>query len=227
MIKGILFDFNGTLFYDSDKHIAAFQKFFEKRGLQKPSEEYIVKNIFGRTNRTIFSEQYRADAADEELDAYGREKEELYREACLEDMESFHLAEGAEEFLDYLKEKGIPYNLATGSDIDNVSFYFERMGIGRWFDIDRIVYNDNTLPGKPAPDVYIEAARRIGLTPAECIVFEDGTSGIKAANSAGAGAVFAVASPELDSPVTDDVRVDGEIYDFKAYISILKKFELA
>ena len=48
MIKGIIFDFNGTLFYDSDKHIWAFRRFFEKRGLSLPSDEYIVKNIFGK-----------------------------------------------------------------------------------------------------------------------------------------------------------------------------------
>ena len=61
MIKGILFDFNGTLFYDSDKHIAAVQEFFLRRGLDVPDAEDIVLNMFGKTNRTIFRDRYKKD----------------------------------------------------------------------------------------------------------------------------------------------------------------------
>ncbi len=226
MIKGVLFDFNGTLFFDSDKHIDAFKRFFAKRGLEVPTSEYIVTNVFGKNNRTIFSEQYRADATDEELDSYGDEKEELYRVSCLESPETFKLIDGACEMLDFLKQNRIPFNLATGSNIDNVKFYFEHLGIGKWFDIDKIVYDDNIIKGKPAPDVYLEAARRIGLDASECIVFEDGTSGIRAANSAGAGAVYAVYSPELRSPVTPEVKADGEMNDFRDYKMVLKRFGL-
>lgn len=224
MIKGMLFDFNGTLFYDSDKHISAVQKFFSLKGLPVPSEEDVVLKMFGKTNRNIFKEYYRDDATEEELDAYGKEKEALYRESCLSSPETFHLLDGVYEMLDYLKENGIPYNLATGSPIDNLEFYFEYMDLWKWFSMDRVVYDDGSIRGKPAPDMYIEAARRIGLMPQECIVFEDSASGIKAARAAGVGAVYAVVADELSLPFSEDLAVDGEIKDFKNYAEILNRY---
>ena len=226
MIKGVLFDFNGTLFYDSDKHIRAFQLFFINRGLEAPDADYIAKMTFGRTNDVIFRDIYKADASDEELAAYDIEKEELYRTACLESPETLKLAKGAEEMLDFLKENGIPYIIATGSGIDNVNFYFEHLGIGKWFDMDRIVYDDGSFACKPAPDIYLEAARRIGIAPSECIVFEDGTSGILSANRAGVGRVVAVVSPELESPVRNGAVVDCEVLDFSTYKDIFTKYRL-
>lgn len=224
MIKGMLFDFNGTLFYDSDKHISAVQKFFSLKGLPVPSEEDVVLKMFGKTNRNIFKEYYRDDATEEELDAYGKEKEALYRESCLSSPETFHLLDGVYEMLDYLKENGIPYNLATGSPIDNLEFYFEYMDLWKWFSMDRVVYDDGSIRGKPAPDMYIEAARRIGLMPQECIVFEDSASGIKAARAAGVGAVYAVVADELSFPFSEDLAIDGEIKDFKNYAEILNRY---
>ena len=226
MLKGVMFDFNGTLFYDSDKHIRAFQLFFINRGLEAPDAEYLAKKTFGRTNDVIFREIYKADATDEELAAYDIEKEELYRAACLESPETLRLAKGAEEMLDFLKDRGIPYIIATGSGIDNVNFYFEHLGIGKWFDIDSVVYGDGSFACKPAPDIYLEAARRIGIDPSECIVFEDGTSGILSANAAGVGRVVAVVSPELESPVRDGAVVDCEVSDFSDYKDIFKKYRL-
>lgn len=226
MLKGVLLDFNGTLFYDSDKHIRAFQLFFINRGLEAPDADYIAKMTFGRTNDVIFRDIYKADASDEELAAYDIEKEELYRTACLESPETLKLAKGAEEMLDFLAENGIPFCIATGSGIDNINFYFEYLGIAKWFDIDRIVYNDGSFKCKPAPDIYIEAAKRIGRSPEECIVFEDGTSGILSANAAGVGAVVAVVSPELESPVRDGAVADCEVSDFETYKDIFKKYRL-
>lgn len=225
MIKGILFDFNGTLFYDSDKNVLAFQRFFMKRGIEPPSEATIVKRAFGKSNSDIFRDIFDPNATDEEIVEYALEKEQLYREACRSDPASMHLAKGACEMLDHLKKKGIPFNLATGSPIDNVEFYFDELGIGRWFDINKIVYSDDTLPGKPAPDFYIEAAKRIGLSANECIVFEDAVSGILSANRANAGAVYALISDDL-SLDRSDLKIDGEIKNFENYGSILSCFGL-
>ena len=73
-------------------------------------------------------------------------------------------------------------------------FFREHFGLDRWFDPRRIVYDDGTFSGKPAPDIYLRAAERIGLSPSRCIVAEDARSGIEAARRAGAGMIVAVAS---------------------------------
>ena len=104
------------------------------------------------------------------------------------------LAPGAAELLDWLCEHGIPHTIATASEIRNVRFFREHFGLDRWFDPRRIVYDDGTFSGKPAPDIYLRAAERIGLSPSRCIVAEDARSGIEAARRAGAGMIVAVAS---------------------------------
>lgn len=227
MIKGAIFDFNGTLFYDSEKHISAFREFFKRRGVGIYDKSYIADKTFGRTNSAIFRDLYRSDATDEDIEEYSEEKESLYHEECLKSPETFCLAPGACEMLDYLKEKNIPFNMATGTGARNVNFYFEHLDIGRWFDAKKIVSDDGTLPGKPAPDFFIEAARRIGLEPSECIIFEDSVSGILSANRAGAGAVIAVLSLEGKSPLTDETKVDGEINDFTGYKELFSRFGIS
>ena len=226
MIKGILFDFNGTLFFDSDMHVKAFQEHFASVGKPVPSEEYILIEIFGRNNRTIFLEQYNANATDEEILAFSIEKEALYREVCLRDPECLRLAKGAEEFLDFLKDNHIPFNMATGAPIANVEFYFKHLGLGRWFKLEDIVYDDGSIPGKPQPDVWIEASGRIGLRPEECIVFEDSPSGIKSANAANAGAVYAITPEGQISGVTAGAIVNGEISDYTKFEDILRQHQL-
>ena len=225
MIKGILFDFNGTLFYDSDKHIAAFQKFFEKRGLPIPTAEDIARDTFGRTNMDIFRD-YMPNATEEELRAYGAEKEADYREVCLASPETFKLSNGVTDMFDLLCEKDIPFNIATGSPIDNLEFYYENFRLDKWIAKEKIVYHDNSLPGKPAPDFYIEAARRIGLSPSECIVFEDGKSGFISAKSAGAPVIYALVPSDAGLLDTAGVPIEREIPDFCDYESILRRHGL-
>jgi len=64
--------------------------------------------------------------------------------------------------------------------------------LDRWFDVGLIVYDDGSRPGKPAPDIYLQAARNLGLAPAQCVVVEDSRSGIEAAHAAGIGYIVAV-----------------------------------
>lgn len=212
-MRGVIFDFNGTLFFDSDLHLESMWRMYDRHELQRPTKEYMVNHIFGRTNRTIYLQDFNKDATDEEIKNFGKVKEELYRQLCLERPDIFRLVDGAGEMLDFLKENGIPYCIATGSPRDNMEFYFKHLGIDRWFSWDTVVYDDGTFRGKPAPDIYLRAADRLGLSPSECIVFEDGTSGILAANAAGIGGVVAVYEEKYMSPLTELTRVDKVFHD--------------
>ena len=127
---------------------------------------------------------------------YAFQKESLYRQRCLLDLENFKLAPGAPEFLDFLKEHGIPRTIATMSEWDNVEFYIKEFKLEKWFDIDKIVYSDGKIPGKPAPDIFLIAAEKLGLEPKDCIVVEDAIAGIQSAKRAGIGKIIAIASLE-------------------------------
>ena len=123
----------------------------------------------------------------------------MYRQMCLDDRKNFILSPGAENFLDYLKENNIPMTIATMSEWDNVEFYIKEFNLSKWFDLEKIVYSNGKIPGKPAPDIYEIAAKNINLNPKDCIVVEDAISGINAAQAAGIGMIIAIASVESDS----------------------------
>lgn len=194
--KGILFDFNGTLFWDSQKHYDAWYEMSKKlRG--KPFDDYeMVHYMFGRTNAMIMEYAIGRKPTAEEVEKCSLEKELIYLDMCKKDVENTKFATGVEKFLDYLCENNIPHTIATMSEKINVDFYIEAFNLEKWFDLDKIVYSNGKIPGKPAPDIYLIAAKNIGVKPQYCTVFEDAYSGIKAAEAAGAGKIIAVASKE-------------------------------
>lgn len=205
-MKGIIFDFNGTLYWDSQLHYDAWREFSKIiRGYEFTDLEMRDK-MFGHTNEDIIEYAIGKKPSKEMVEKYGKEKEALYRKRCLLDMDKFRLAPGAVEFLDYLKENNIPRTIATMSEWDNVEFYIKEFKLEKWFDLDKIVYSDGTIPGKPAPDIFLIAAEKIGLKPSECVVIEDAIAGINSAKSAGIGKVIAIASLE---PVEFYQKMEG------------------
>ena len=225
-LKGILFDFNGTLFFDTDCHVNAFKQYYAKRGLEIPSAEYVINNLFGLTNAEIYRNFFNENATSEECKQFAIEKEGLYYESCLALPNGMQYVNGVCELLTYLKENNIPYCLATGAGMDNISFYIEHMALSKWFDREHIVCADDKVKCKPDPEIYEYAASKIGLTPSECIVFEDGPLGLIAANRANAGAAIAIYEKGLDSPIRNGAQADAEYHDFSEWKTILKEFGL-
>ena len=114
------------------------------------------------------------------------------------------------------------------SEWDNVEFYIKEFHLEKWFDLNKIVYSDGTIPGKPAPDIFLIAAKKMGLKPSECVVIEDAIAGIKSAQTAGAGKIIAIASLEpiefyqkieaVDSIIKDFYEFDRKIFAQKTFL---------
>lgn len=196
MYKGIIFDFNGTLFWDSEKHQEAWREFSKRLRDNAFTDDEMREYMFGRTNEDIIAYLIRKKPSVELVEKFAQEKEAVYRDMCRKDKEHTVLAPGAIDFLNYLVENNIPHTIATMSEKDNVEFYIEEFKLAKWFDIEKIVYADGTIPGKPAPDIYIKAAKKLNLNPQDCIVVEDAISGIESAKNAGIGKIIAIASME-------------------------------
>ena len=205
-MNGVIFDFNGTLYWDSQLHYDAWEEYSKMlRGTAFTYEEMRDK-MFGHTNEDIIEYAIGKKPSKEMVEKYAKEKEAVYRKRCLLDKENFKLAPGAVEFLDFLKENNIPRTIATMSEWDNVEFYIKEFNLAKWFDLDKIVYSNGKIPGKPAPDIFLIAAKKLGLNPKDCLVFEDAIAGINAAKSAGIGKIIAVDSME---PVEFYQSIDG------------------
>jgi len=155
--KGIIFDFNGTLFLDSPLHEKAWiEMAVELRDKKLTVEEFRIHG-HGRTNKTII--QYLLGYLPEmdELERITEQKEKYYRELCLQNSQDFKLASGAEWVLNKAKELALPITIATGSYARNVEFYFQYLNLGKWFRREWVVLDDGTYPGKPAPDIFMLA----------------------------------------------------------------------
>lgn len=193
--KGIIFDFNGTMIFDTAIHRRVWHEFIPRHTGRQITDEEIDKYILGRDNKNILT-RFLGSLSDDDVLRLAYEKEAEYRRQCLLDPVRFRLLDGLEELLDRIKDSGTPLTIATGSEILNITFYFEQFGLSRWFDLDRVVYDDGSFPGKPEPDIYLRAAAALGLDPAGCLVFEDSLSGVLAAHNAGIGYVVAISETE-------------------------------
>ena len=190
MFKGAIFDFNGTLFWDTAFHDLAFDIFLEKHGIQLSDEEKRVK-IHGQTNPDIMRSIFGNQLSQQDINDFSQDKELIYRQLCINDLK---FAPGAEDLFDFLHANQIPFTIATSSGIENVSFYFAKMQLDRWFRLDKVVYNNGTFRGKPFPDIFLAAAGKLDLQPKDTVIFEDSIAGIEAAKSAGAGKIYIVNS---------------------------------
>ncbi len=196
IMKGIIFDFNGVLWWDTHLQEKAWKNFSKKlRGTPLNYEE-IACHVHGRTNEHSIEYLLGQRVTNSQLHVYTQEKESFYRDLCLAEGDNFRLSPGAIPLLDYLKEENIPRTIATASESSNLHFFIRHFCLDRWFDIEKIVYDNGKIPGKPAPDMYLLSASHLSLEPKDCIVVEDSISGIEAANSAGIGEIIALSKKE-------------------------------
>jgi beta-phosphoglucomutase-like phosphatase (HAD superfamily) len=190
--KGIIFDFNGVLWWDNHLQEQAWKEFSTSlRGLPF-SEEEIAIHVHGRNNRYTIEYLLGRTVSDDELHKFTQQKEELYRQLCLDQDSEFKLSPGAIELLNFLVTNHLPHTIATASERTNLDFFIKYLDLNRWFNLKQVIYDDGTRPGKPAPDLYLDAARELGLSPKECVVVEDSRSGIQAAHGAGIGYIIAL-----------------------------------
>ncbi len=189
---GVIFDFNGTMFFDSNKHEEAWQLYVEELTGKTISGADIRDYIHGRNAADILEHFIGGKMSKEMVMQFSEEKESIYRRLCREDKKKLTLAPGLREFLDYLLEVKVPIGIATAANKANMLLYFDVFGLDYWFDFDNVAYDDGTLRGKPYPDIYSKACKLLKVTPNRCIVFEDAYVGLQSAKAAGVENIVAV-----------------------------------
>lgn len=214
-MQAAIFDFNGTLFDDTRYHLIAWQRYMKKRFSLDMSVQEVQRRFIGPNNSVILRNFFGSRYSDAEIALFSREKEMEYRNVARADAANLHLMDGAEQLFDFLVAREIPFALATASLLENVEFYMEELQLKRWFSMDRIVYDQGIYASKPAPDFYLEAARRIGVDPRECVIFEDSPVGIQAAANAGAGRIVVIDRTVGREALLSDARIYAVIHDFK------------
>ena len=178
MIEGAIFDMDGVLVDNARFHIRAWQQLGREYG--RDLSPAAVRSYFGQRNLEMVPGLMGNHLTAEECDRLAARKEAIYRDLIRAELEP---VPGLMGFLDTLKSEGIPAALATSAPVENVEMTLEVLGLKSYWAA--VVIGAEVARSKPAPDIFMLAAKRIGRAPENCVVFEDSTSGIRAALAAG------------------------------------------
>ena len=177
--KAVIFDLDGTLCDSMWVWTDIDRGFFESRGIDVDEKE-LQSAIEGMS----FSETAEYFVATYPLPETAEELMELWNEMALARYRTdVQLKEGVREYLDFLHQRGMKLAIGTSNSRKVVETFLDVQGIASYFAA--ITTSCEVHAGKPAPDVYLETAKKLGEDPADCLVFEDLLMGIEAGQNAG------------------------------------------
>lgn len=182
-VEALIFDMDGTMIDSMPWHARSWVEFVARHGLSLDVSDILARTT-GRTGAECMRELFARPLSDAECQALVHEKEEIYR-AMFSD--NFAEVAGFTAFAKAAVARGLKVAVGTAGDRHNIEFAMSRL------KMDplplAIVGGDEGFAGKPTPEIFLEAARRIGAAPERCIVFEDAPFGIEAARRGGMHAV--------------------------------------
>lgn len=178
-MKAVIFDMDGVLVDSQPYHFKADIDTMAEYGVIKDQKFYesFAGTLTADRMRTL-KEMFGLDVPVEEMT--------IKRENMILDImgkEDIKPVSGIPEFLRSIKEKGLTTAVASSSDYKLINLILDRLKIAQYFD--SVTSGSDVKRGKPSPDVFLLAAERIGIEPAECLVVEDSENGVKAAKAAG------------------------------------------
>jgi beta-phosphoglucomutase len=179
--KAILFDMDGVLVNNHIFHVKAWEAYGEKHGRYLNKQEF-DEHVNGQTTKSVIRYMYENNISEEKVQELSDEKEALYRE-----LYKPHLAPvpGLLELLDKLKNSGWLLAVATSAPTENLRYTIDGLEISPYFDAFVDSSGADIKNGKPAPDIYLKAAKVLNVPAGRCIVFEDSIAGITAGQRAG------------------------------------------
>jgi len=200
-MKAVIFDWDGVVIDSSAQHERAWEILAKEISKPLPDGHFLLG--FGKKNQVIIPEILGWATDPTTITSLSNRKEEIYRE--LVQASGIHVLPGARELLTALLEAGIPRSIGSSTPRANLDAIFAATGLDAFFDA--IACGDDVTHGKPAPDIFLLAAQRLHIPPADCIVIEDAHVGLEAARRAGM-ATLAVATT---NPLADLQYADAAV----------------
>ncbi|MBZ4044687.1 HAD family hydrolase [Flavobacterium hibisci] len=175
----VIFDMDGVICHTNPHHVVAFEAFFDKYQIPYTQEEF-EEHMYGKHNGYIMTHFFKRSVAGEELAKLEFEKEAMFREIYKDKVETIpHYL----KFLEELKSRGFKTAVATSAPRANLDLIITALQIKD--KMDSMLSSEDVKHHKPDPEVYLKSAARVGVSPADCVVFEDSFSGASAAINAG------------------------------------------
>lgn len=181
VMLAVIFDMDGVLIDSNPTHHAAWNQYLSERNLPADGIETWMA---GKRNDQIMRRLLGELPSEAEIFAHGAAKEALFRQMMAPQLEE-NIMPGLRQFLDSLD--WLPVGLGSNAEPANVDFLLDSAGLRRYFRA--VVDGHQVEHPKPAPDIYLKAAQQLGVSPTDCVIFEDSPGGIRAARTAGARVV--------------------------------------
>lgn len=179
--KAVIFDLDGVICFTDKYHYLAWKSLADRLGIyfdEKINDR--LRGVSRMASLEIILERSDVTYTSEQKEAFAAEKNERYRE-LLKQMSPADLSDEVKSTLHELRARG--YVLAIGSSSKNAGFILERIGLGDFFDA--VADGRDITHSKPDPEVFLCAAAKLGVAPADCAVVEDAKAGIQAAKAGG------------------------------------------
>jgi beta-phosphoglucomutase family hydrolase len=176
--KAVIWDMDGVIADTAPYHFSAWQEVFWKREVNYTKEDF--RHNFGLRNDAIIRNILGEQIAQSEIDSIAREKEETFRSRARQKIKPLP---GAVELIKLFRKHGFKMAIASSTPIENIRLITGSLGIDNCFQ--SIVTGQDVTEGKPSPQGFLLAAKRLGVEPRDCIVIEDAVAGVAAAKRAG------------------------------------------
>ena len=174
-----VFDWDGVILDSSRHHEESWERLARETGKPLPAGHF--RRGFGRRNIEIMRDMLGWSQDLREIDQLSRRKEELYREVVAE--WGIDPLPGVRPWLERLAGAGIACGIGSSTEQKNVQVGLKKLGLENFFRV--AVTAEHVERGKPAPDVFLEVAKNLGVEPGRCVVFEDAPAGVEAGRAAG------------------------------------------
>lgn len=212
-IQALIFDMDGTLLDNMDVHVQAWLALLARQNIHWDADQF-NRATAGLRNPELVARVFGVPQDDAAALALADQKEAHYRELMRDQIAPLP---GLRALLEAARTRGLKLAVATSAPRDNIPFTLDGLGLAQTFD--SVVGADDVQRGKPAPDIFLLAAARLGVPAAACLVFEDAVHGVEAGKRAGMrviGIATMLPAAQLLAHGADDAIDDYTQFDLTA-----------
>ncbi|MGC1204871.1 MAG: HAD family phosphatase [Flavobacteriaceae bacterium] len=218
MLKAVIFDMDGVIIDSEPLHHYAYHRMFKDVNIKVSDEQY--ESFTGQSTINIckkLCDLFQLEETPEYLVSLKRK----HYEYIFENDKGFDLIDGVLDLIKDYHTNGLTLVLGSSASMPGIERVFKRFDLNKYFIAK--LSGANLKASKPHPEIFIKAAEVSGFKTSECIVIEDSTNGITAANGAG---IFSVGFDSLHSKNQDYSKANLVIKDFKeiAFSKIVELF---
>ncbi|HEY1353278.1 MAG TPA: HAD family phosphatase [Ktedonobacteraceae bacterium] len=197
--QAIIWDMDGVVLDSAEEHRLAWKRLAEEEGVVFTDEDFWA--TFGKRNDDIIPHYWHVSST-EQLQALADRKEAYFRDFI---RQSVSFLPGAQELMSALHTAGFLQALASSTPGANIALISELLDLKRYFSA--LVSGETVTNGKPAPDIFLQAAAVLNVPPTICIVIEDAVAGVQAAHAAGMRCISVTGQRDLPGLRAADLMV--------------------